>query len=157
MRRSSMASWWLWGRMASPASTCFRTSVQPSRTIIYYAFDILFRKGEDLTQLPLSKRREVLESVVKPSDHVGLSQVADKTSPQMLRFVRAHGLDLRTALRFRHSFRYESEMASFCAPLRRRSSLPQTYVSRRGTHADNGVGNSAPIVYRRVPNALRPG
>jgi bifunctional non-homologous end joining protein LigD len=27
--------------------------------IIYYAFDILFRKGEDLTQLPLSKRREV--------------------------------------------------------------------------------------------------
>jgi hypothetical protein len=125
--------------------------------IIYYAFDILFRKGEDLTQLPLSKRREVLESVVKPSDHVGLSQVADKTSPQMLRFVRAHGLDLRTALRFRHSFRYESEMASFCAPLRRRSSLPQTYVSRRGTHADNGVGNSAPIVYRRVPNALRPG
>jgi ATP dependent DNA ligase domain len=48
--------------------------------IIHYAFDILFRKGEDLTQLPLSKRREVLESVVKPSDHVCLSQVADKTS-----------------------------------------------------------------------------
>jgi ATP dependent DNA ligase-like protein len=61
--------------------------------IIYYAFDILFRKGEDLTQLTLSRRREVLESVVKPSDHVGLSQVADKTSAQMLRFVRAHGLE----------------------------------------------------------------
>lgn len=125
--------------------------------IVFYAFDILFRKGEDLTQFPLSKRREVLESVVKASDHVGLSQVADKTSLQMLRFVRTHGLDLRTALRFRHSFRYESGMASFCAPLRRRSSLPQSYVSRRGTHVDNGVGNNAPIVYRRIPNALRPG
>ena len=42
--------------------------------IIYYAFDILFRKVEELTQLPLSKRREVLESIVKPNDHVGLSQ-----------------------------------------------------------------------------------
>jgi ATP-dependent DNA ligase len=61
--------------------------------IIYYALDILFRKGEDLTQFPLSKRREVLESVVKPSDHVGLSQVADKTSAQMLRFIRTHGLE----------------------------------------------------------------
>jgi ATP-dependent DNA ligase len=61
--------------------------------IIYYAFDILFRKGEGLTQLPLSKRREVLESVVNPNDHVGLSQVADKTSAQMLRFVRSHGLE----------------------------------------------------------------
>jgi ATP-dependent DNA ligase len=60
---------------------------------VYYAFDILFREGEDLTQLPLSKRREVLESVVKTSDHVGLSQVADKTSAQMLRFVRSYGLE----------------------------------------------------------------
>jgi ATP-dependent DNA ligase len=61
--------------------------------IIYYAFDVLFRKVEDLTQFPLSKRREVIESVVKPNDHVALSQVADKTSAQMLRFVRWPGLE----------------------------------------------------------------
>jgi bifunctional non-homologous end joining protein LigD len=38
--------------------------------IHYYAFDILVHKNKDLTQLPLSKRREIRHSVIRQSDHI---------------------------------------------------------------------------------------
>jgi ATP-dependent DNA ligase len=41
--------------------------------IMFYAFDVLVRKGEQLMGTPLSKRREILASTVKPHDHVGIS------------------------------------------------------------------------------------
>jgi ATP-dependent DNA ligase len=61
--------------------------------IHYYAFDILVHKNKDLTQLPLSKRREILHLVVKQSDHVDLSAVSDKSAKEMLAFVKKQGLE----------------------------------------------------------------
>ncbi len=61
--------------------------------IVYYAFDILIHKDRDLTMLPLSERRDILRTVLKPADHVALSEVSDQTATQMLKFVRAHGLE----------------------------------------------------------------
>lgn len=61
--------------------------------IVFYAFDILFHRGEDVMQLPLSNRRAILAKAVLPGDHVGLSQVSDKTAEQMLDFVRSHGVE----------------------------------------------------------------
>jgi bifunctional non-homologous end joining protein LigD len=61
--------------------------------IHYYAFDILIHKNKDLTQLPLTKRREILHSVVKQSDHVDLSAVSDKSAKDMLAFVKQVGLE----------------------------------------------------------------
>lgn len=61
--------------------------------IIYYAFDILFHQGESIMQLPLSKRRATLASLIVSSDNVGLSQISDTTADQMLRFVRSYGLE----------------------------------------------------------------
>jgi DNA ligase D-like protein (predicted ligase) len=61
--------------------------------ITYYAFDILIHQGKSIMDLPLVKRRAILAEAVKPSDHVGLSLVSDKTAAQMLRFVRSHGLE----------------------------------------------------------------
>jgi ATP-dependent DNA ligase len=61
--------------------------------IIYYAFDILIHGGQDLRQLPLSKRRAILATAIKPSGHLGLSQVSEQTAAKMVRFVRAHGLE----------------------------------------------------------------
>ena len=60
--------------------------------IVFYAFDILFHKGENVMQLPLFKRRVILAGL-QSSDHVGLSEVSDKTAEQMLSFVRSHGLE----------------------------------------------------------------
>jgi len=61
--------------------------------IHYYAFDILTHKGKDLTQLPLSKRREILHSVIRPSEHIELSAVSDKSAKEMLAFVKKVGLE----------------------------------------------------------------
>src|ERR1700722_9843413 len=61
--------------------------------ILYYAFDILIHKGRDLTKLPLSERRAVLEAVINPGEHVALSQVSDRPAAEMLRFVRDLGLE----------------------------------------------------------------
>jgi ATP-dependent DNA ligase len=56
--------------------------------IVFYAFDLLVRRGEDLTKQTLSKRRDILESTVKPHDHVGVSQVSNQTAQEMLAFVK---------------------------------------------------------------------
>ena len=61
--------------------------------IIYYAFDVLVHKGRRLTQLPLSERRAILSTVIEPSEHVGLSQVSDRSAAEMLKFVKGHGLE----------------------------------------------------------------
>jgi len=61
--------------------------------ITYYAFDVLMYKGRDLTQLPLSERRALLQTVMKPSEHVALSEVSDRTAVEMLKFVKSHGLE----------------------------------------------------------------
>lgn len=61
--------------------------------IIYYAFDVLMSRGENLTKETLSKRREILESTVKPQAHVGISQVSHQSSKEMLAFVKSHGLE----------------------------------------------------------------
>lgn len=61
--------------------------------IIFYAFDILVHKNRDLTLLPLSERRTILRSVIRPADHVALSEVSNQTAEQMLTFVRSHGLE----------------------------------------------------------------
>jgi bifunctional non-homologous end joining protein LigD len=59
--------------------------------IVFYTFDVLVRRGEDLTRQTLSKRREILGSNVKPHDHVGISQVSNQTAKEMLAFVKSHG------------------------------------------------------------------
>jgi ATP-dependent DNA ligase len=61
--------------------------------IMLYAFDVLVRRGENLTKQTLSKRREILESTVNPHDHVGISQVSNQTAKEMLAFVKSHGLE----------------------------------------------------------------
>jgi ATP-dependent DNA ligase len=45
-------------------------------------------KGRELTQLPLSERRALLRTVLKPSDHVALSEVSDLTAAEMLKFIK---------------------------------------------------------------------
>ena len=61
--------------------------------ISYFVFDILVHKSRDLTRLPLSERRKILRSVVEPTEHIGLSEVSDRTAAEMMKFVREHGLE----------------------------------------------------------------
>jgi ATP-dependent DNA ligase len=61
--------------------------------IMFYASDVLVRRGKGLMMETLSKRREILASTVKPHDHVGTSQVSNQTAKEMLAFVKSHGLE----------------------------------------------------------------
>lgn len=61
--------------------------------IIYYAFDVMTLKGRDLTQLPLSERREVLHSFLPANEHVGISVAVEKTAQEMLALVREQGIE----------------------------------------------------------------
>jgi ATP-dependent DNA ligase len=61
--------------------------------IMFYAFDALVRRGEDLMMQTLSKRREILATTVTPHDHVGISQVSHQTANEMLAFVKTHGVE----------------------------------------------------------------
>ena len=57
--------------------------------IQYFAFDILLHKGKELTRLPLSQRRQVLASVIKPDTRVPLSSGA--SGPQRIKGEPAKG------------------------------------------------------------------
>src|SRR5258708_22571280 len=61
--------------------------------IRYFAFDILMHKGKELIRLPLSQRRQVLASVIKPDAYVEISEASDRPLSEMVKFVREHGLE----------------------------------------------------------------
>ena len=61
--------------------------------IIYYAFDVMTLKGRDLTQLPLSERREVLRSILQTNEHIGISVAVEKTAQETLALVREQGIE----------------------------------------------------------------
>jgi bifunctional non-homologous end joining protein LigD len=61
--------------------------------IVYYAFDILVHKRRDLAALPLSDRRKILASVIKPHHHVELSAVSELSAKEMLNFAKEQGLE----------------------------------------------------------------
>ena len=84
---------------------------KPSRPVFYYAFDILAYKGRDLTKLPLSSRRPVLEEAVGVLDEpVRLSPVFDFPAEDVVRAARQQGLEGIVAKRV--DSRYESGQRS---------------------------------------------
>jgi ATP-dependent DNA ligase len=60
---------------------------------IIYVFDVMTLKGRDLTQLPLSERREVLHSFLPTNEHVGISVAVEKTAQEILALVREQGIE----------------------------------------------------------------
>jgi DNA ligase D-like protein (predicted ligase) len=61
--------------------------------IQYFAFDILMHKGKELTRLPLSQRRQVLASVIRPDTYVEISEASNRPLSEMVKFIREHGLE----------------------------------------------------------------
>jgi bifunctional non-homologous end joining protein LigD len=61
--------------------------------LMFYAFDVLVHRGEDVMKQPLAKRREILASTLEVHNHVGISRVSQQTAREMLTFVSAHGLE----------------------------------------------------------------
>ena len=68
----------------------FRT--QASR-IHYFIFDLLICKGHDLTDLPLSQRRDLLRRFVKPNSRIRISEQFQVSANEMLSAVRGQNLE----------------------------------------------------------------
>jgi len=58
-----------------------------STHLMYFVFDILMDKGRDVTKLPLSERRSLLQSIVKRSDHIQVAAWSAELE-SLERFVR---------------------------------------------------------------------
>jgi DNA ligase D-like protein (predicted ligase) len=62
--------------------------------IHYFVFDLLVLRGRDLTNMPLTKRRELMKSVLKlPSQGIRVSEQFDIAAENMLSAVRKQGLE----------------------------------------------------------------
>ncbi|MBS1778614.1 MAG: DNA ligase D [Bacteroidetes bacterium] len=62
-------------------------------TLLYYIFDILWLDGYDLKELPLTERKAILETIVKPTGIIKLSQAFETSGAEMLEAAKQMGLE----------------------------------------------------------------
>jgi bifunctional non-homologous end joining protein LigD len=62
--------------------------------LVYYIFDILWLDGKDLTQLPLTERKEALQSII-PTDHstIRISDTFDAEGNELFQLAEQFGLE----------------------------------------------------------------
>lgn len=61
--------------------------------LYYYVFDIVWLEGRDLTQLPLTERKKILEAVVPESDVIKLSAAFDESGLEFFETAKKMGLE----------------------------------------------------------------
>ncbi|MCD6371143.1 MAG: non-homologous end-joining DNA ligase [Candidatus Aenigmarchaeota archaeon] len=59
----------------------------------YIVFDILFKDGNDLTTLPLSERRKILEECVKEDNNLVISEIVEEKGIEFFEKVKEMGLE----------------------------------------------------------------
>lgn len=65
-----------------------------SRPAIFFAFDLVYLDGYDLTRVPLRERKRLLRSIIKPGcPALRFSEDFDADPQHLLEFVRAQGLE----------------------------------------------------------------
>jgi bifunctional non-homologous end joining protein LigD len=103
--------------------------------IHYYVFDILVLKGRDVSKLPLSERREILDKAVKRNDHVSTSPAEVGSSTKILTFVKQHGLEGVVAKRLDSLYEPGKRSGAWC---KYRINLGQELVVGGYTPGGNG-------------------
>jgi bifunctional non-homologous end joining protein LigD len=61
--------------------------------LMYYLFDILWLEGKDLTNLPLSERKKILESVAPDNEHIHVSQIFQESGTKFFESAKELGLE----------------------------------------------------------------
>jgi bifunctional non-homologous end joining protein LigD len=128
-----------------------------SAHLMYFAFDVLTHKARDVTRLPLSERRELLQSIVKRGNHVDLAAWTEDLE-KLERFAQAQKLEGVVAKRANSL--YESGRRSGCW-VKLRYNCRQEFVI--GGHTPSYLGLDALLVgfYRgkdlRFAGAVRGG
>jgi bifunctional non-homologous end joining protein LigD len=73
--------------------------------VVYMAFDLLFLDGRDLTALPLSERRRLLDETIVPSDQLQMSPVTGGDGVALFRAAAELGLEGIVAKRLSSKYR----------------------------------------------------
>src|SRR5450432_1121744 len=61
--------------------------------LIFYLFDILWKDGNDLHDIPLVERRNILKSLKLPSDHIRLSDAFEASGISLFKSAKKLGLE----------------------------------------------------------------
>lgn len=61
--------------------------------LLYYVFDLLWLEGEDLTGLPLTERRQKLQSVLPGADNIRVSEAFDISGTEFFKTASEMGLE----------------------------------------------------------------
>lgn len=61
--------------------------------LLYYVFDVIWLDGEDLTQLPLSERRNMLQALIPDDSLIRLSNTFDTSATEFLAAAKQMGLE----------------------------------------------------------------
>jgi len=103
--------------------------------IHYFVFDILALKGEDVSMLPLQRRRQILDKALKRNDHISTSPAEVGSSTKILAFVKQHGLEGVVAKRQDGLYEPGKRSGSWC---KYRINLGQELVIGGYTPGGNG-------------------
>ncbi len=76
-----------------PSFSLIQNSATSGATFVFFAFNLLRLGGEDLTRKPLSERQALLQTSLRRTDTVQLSESFNIPAKQMLELVRSHGLE----------------------------------------------------------------
>jgi bifunctional non-homologous end joining protein LigD len=64
-----------------------------STPVVYFAFDLLYLDGYDLTKVDLVKRRELLEQVLTPGTNIRISEAFPNAGAELMEAARENGLE----------------------------------------------------------------
>jgi DNA ligase D-like protein (predicted ligase) len=103
--------------------------------IHYYVFDVLALKGKDVSMLPLTERRRILDKALKRNNHISTSPAEAGSSEKILTFVRQHGLEGVVAKRLNSSYEPGKRSGAWC---KYRIHLGQEFVVGGYTPGGNG-------------------
>jgi ATP-dependent DNA ligase len=124
---------------------------------MYFAFDVLAHKGQDVSKLLLWERRELLCSILQRGPHVDLAAWSNDLGA-MARFAREHNLEGIVAKR--SDSRYEGGKRSGCW-VKLRFNCRQEFVIGGYTPSDLGLDALLVGIYRgkdlRFAGAVRGG
>src|SRR3984893_6503108 len=70
-----------------------RFQKQPTAPTLYYVFDVLWYKGDDLTGHSILERRKVLERVVKPREDVQLGSYVEVEGKALFNLTKEKGME----------------------------------------------------------------
>ena len=76
-----------------PSFSLIQNSATSGATFVFFAFDLLQLSGTDLSEKPLSERRDVLRRSLRENSSVQLSESFQIPAEKMLALVREHGLE----------------------------------------------------------------